>query len=117
MTGNGTLYAADGRKIYEGEWKNGLYHGRGTLYNLNPKQIDNSYDIKIFNIEEKTWLKYEGDFVEEKWNGIGKLYFTNGDMFYGEFKNNMLNGKGTFYKLEYTTLTGVWKENCLVEIY
>ena len=33
MLVNGKLYNLEGSLIYEGEFKNGRYHGKGILYN------------------------------------------------------------------------------------
>ena len=41
---------------------------------------------------------YEGNFVEGKFDGEGKSFYKNGNVFFlGEFKNNFPNGKGKFY--------------------
>ena len=29
------MYNINGNILYEGEWKNGKYHGKGTMYNNN----------------------------------------------------------------------------------
>ena len=43
------------------------------------------------------YLVYEGEFLNGRSNGKGKLY-KNGKLFYeGEFKNNSRNGKGKEY--------------------
>lgn len=38
--------------------------------------------------------KYEGQFERGKFNGHGKLYYSNGDSYDGEFLNNMKHGYG-----------------------
>ena len=53
---------------YEGEIKNGIAHGLGTL----------------------TWTdgnKYEGEFKEGKKHGHGKYTYSNGDKYEGEYEN------------------------------
>ena len=47
-------------KLYEGEFRNGLYHGKGTLY----------YDNEIKYNE----IQYKGDFKDGKPYGYGKMY-------------------------------------------
>ena len=64
----------DGRK-YEGNWKNGIWNGRGK-YTFNDG------------------FGYEGEWKNGVENGMGILTYLNGDKYEGEFKNGkMLNGK------------------------
>lgn len=42
--------------MYEGMWKNDRMHGKGRLYGPNDKLI------------------YDGEFVDEKFHGIGVVY-------------------------------------------
>jgi hypothetical protein len=37
---------------------------------------------------------YEGMWNENKWNGYGRLIFTDGDVFLGTFLNNTFHGFG-----------------------
>ena len=72
-------------KKFEGEFKNGLFHGfgKGKLYKKN--------DFALF-------LFYEGYFIEGKFEGNGKIYYQSGNKFFeGIFKNNEINGKGIKY--------------------
>ena len=43
-------------------------------------------------------LKYEGDFVNNKFEGYGKYIFDNGDYYVGEFLNDLQHGKGKLYE-------------------
>ena len=58
--------------MYEGDWKDGSYHGRGRL----------------------AWAKggavYEGDWKDNECDGCGKITFANGAVQQGAFKNNVL---------------------------
>ena len=36
----GTLYYANGRPAYDGDWVNEKFEGKGTLYNDNPRYLD-----------------------------------------------------------------------------
>ena len=61
------------KKIYEdgdyyiGQFLNNLRHGKGKLFYENGN------------------IKYEGDFVNDKYEGIGKYIFENGDYYIGQF--------------------------------
>ena len=66
---------------YIGQLINGLRHGKGTVY---------------YKKNEK--IKYEGDFVNGKYEGFGELYNENGKIIYkGYFKNNKYEGNGKLY--------------------
>lgn len=38
--------------------------------------------------------KYEGDWKEDRKEGVGKWYYTNGCYYDGEWKNDSMNGRG-----------------------
>ena len=74
-----------GKKIYEdgkyyiGQLKNDYRHGKGILYYKNGN------------------IKYEGDFVENKFGGNGKLILEDGQYYIGQFKDGFKHGKGIEY--------------------
>ena len=39
-------------------------------------------------------IKYDGYFINDIYDGIGKYYYENGEYYDGEFKNDLRNGKG-----------------------
>lgn len=41
-------------------------------------------------------------------SGLGKLMLSNGEYYEGEFKNDLVSGKGTFFKQDGTIVKGVW---------
>ena len=41
---------------------------------------------------------FEGDFVDNAMQGTGKIQYSNGDAYEGEFKNNKKWGHGTHLK-------------------
>ena len=60
---------------YTGPWKNGKFHGEGTL-------------------RWKTGQVYVGGFKNDKFCGKGKMTFKDGDTYEGNFKNDEFHGKG-----------------------
>ena len=87
--GKGTMHFRLGG-VYEGEWKDDEQHGGWN----NHKPIGESYRI------EGSWengklhghakevdkhMQYEGEFKEGKRNGQGKLQFSNGNVYEGQF--------------------------------
>ena len=84
---------------YEGEFKNGLFHGWGTLYYRNGDKYEGN-----FRNDEKcgsgTFVyhngdRYEGEFKNNVKEGRGKLFFHNGDRYVGGFGGDRMSGKGT----------------------
>ena len=159
----GVLYDPDGNKIYEGIFKNNrpkegkniklynlngeleykgdlldsLFHGYGILYEKGKYE-----ENRIFS--EYKYLKYEGEFKENDYNGFGKLYidhylgkyllyegnfknnlfYGNGKIYYqnknicydGEFSSNKLNGKGIkYYKNGKIKIKGLFEDNKCIE--
>ena len=51
-----------------GEWKNGLRNGKGTYYYANGK------------------MKYEGDYINDKFEGNGKCIWEDDEYYIGEYK-------------------------------
>ena len=43
-------------------------------------------------------LKYEGDFVNDVYEGDGKYFYENDDVYIGQFKNGKPNGDGCFIR-------------------
>lgn len=60
---------------YEGEFRNGLFNGKGTLTSRNGD-------------------RYEGEFKDGLMDGRGVYVSKNGDRYEGEFKDNYYSGKG-----------------------
>ena len=54
-------------------------HGKGTLFYKD----DN--------------IKYEGDFIKDKFEGYGKYIFKNGNYYIGQWLNGLMNGEGTYF--------------------
>ena len=50
-----------------------------------------------------------------KKQGYGKIYFSNGNLFEGTFKDDIVNGDGTIYNAEgQIVLMGRWANNHLI---
>lgn len=77
--------------IYVGQWKGGLYHGRGKLYMLTG-------DI------------YEGHWEHGKKKGKGRILYRTGDVYEGYFELNLREGEGV-YKGKESEYEGSWKDD------
>ena len=77
--------------LYNGEYKDGLYHGQGTYTHSNG-------DI------------YEGDWKEGKRHGHGTYIESEGDKYVGEWKNEKRHGHGTQTSPDETKYRGEYKD-------
>ncbi|WP_422002942.1 MORN repeat-containing protein [Reyranella sp.] len=75
--GRGSITYANGSR-YEGDWSNGERNGRGTFVFANG-------------------AKYTGDFRDNRPNGRGMYVWPNGNRYIGEFRENQRTGQGTLY--------------------
>lgn len=95
--GKGTLGCLDTFNkqtvIYNGDWKDGLYHGEGTLYYPSLGSNENQCD------------KYAGSWVKNQREGEGTMTYLNGETYNGQWVKNQRHGKGTI-----TTAQGVQYE-------
>ena len=89
--------------IYDGEWKDDEYHGKGKYTTCVNSSISiYEGDFKCGKAEGKGVLiingdKYEGDFINWLMEGKGIYSFKNGDKYEGDFKNGQINGYGEYY--------------------
>ena len=54
--------------------------------------------------------KYEGEFLNSKFEGNGTFYFANNDKYVGQFKENYPHGAGARYHSDGTVENGEWRE-------
>ena len=67
---------------------------------------------------DDSWKSYQGTFSNDFKNGMGKLFFENGDYYKGHFIKDYAHGVGCFYeKGKDEKIYGKWSWNCLTEIY
>ena len=44
------------------------------------------------------------------------MTFVNGEVYEGEFNNDIIDGNGKFYTMYGDTIDGIWEENNLVHV-
>ena len=101
--GKGIMHYKNG-DIYNGEWQNGKRHGIGTMtsgsrtYNGQWKndQFVKASDTGIDKKHYPDGSDYTGDLVNGKRHGRGTMKFFNGNIYSGEWENDIISGKGTF---------------------
>ena len=72
-------YIKENGEYYNGQRMNNLKHGKGKIYYKNGN------------------IKYEGDFVNDKYDGYGKYFWENGEYYIGNWMNGLKYGKGKEY--------------------
>ena len=80
---------------YEGDFKDGLREGVGTY---------------TYFKEEGPQNKYEGEWLQNKKHGIGKMIYGGVGEYFGRFENGKRHGEGVFkYKKNGNVYSGSWK--------
>ena len=87
--------------LYQGEWKNDLFHGCGIetipSRGIYTGQFKNGL-VEGFGIQEfPNGQVYKGDWKNNMKHGVGEDTYATGDRYLGEFENNMRSGRGTMY--------------------
>ena len=131
------LFDLDGELEYEGDFSDGHYQGKGTLYEKGRYESEGVYskykNLKYIGEFENDhyegqgklyidhylgkYLFYEGSFHYNSISGYGKIYFQNGEIFYdGQVKSNYIDGKGTkYYKNGNIKIEGIFSKNICIE--
>lgn len=104
--------------IYEGEFQNGIWHGKGKLMIYSRPEVKCIYegDFKLGKKEgfgkeicdpdpnpklNYPYIEYEGYWKSDKWNGYGEVtYRKTGEKFLGYAYNNVLCYYGDCYNGE-----------------
>ena len=110
LNGQGTFISPDGFS-YEGDFKekkvNDIIHflisSSGTRYEGVITRGTRKVGFGVFTVNshispdtiDRFGNKYEGEFVENKFNGQGTFTWSNGAKYVGEYKDDKRNGQGT----------------------
>jgi hypothetical protein len=93
--GNLRVLWDDGNEaFYVGQFKDGLYHGRGQMTYAGG-------------------AVYEGDWVNHEKHGEGTYNFANEDIYVGQFKDDNFHGKGEFTFADGRWFEGEWNAGSL----
>ena len=99
--------------LYNGEYKDGLYHGQGTYTHSNGDIFEGEW--KEGKRHQGTYTHsngdiYEGDWKEGKRHGHGTYIESEGDKYVGEWKNAKRHGQGTQTSPDGTKYRGEYKD-------
>jgi len=99
--GHGIEYDEDGKKIFEGYWYEGIRQ-EGTCFKNGQEWLEGTWDSdqivlgREYNLMGK--IKYEGQWEEDLWHGMGTCYFEDGKKRYeGTWQNGEWHGDGVLY--------------------
>ena len=102
--------------IYKGETKNNFTGLYGIYYN-SEKQI--TYEGEWLNNRKdgigieiyKDGSKYLGEHKNGLKQGVGTYYWKDGSIYEGEWKNNLMDGYGIYKFKDGSICSGLWKSN------
>ena len=108
------VYNIDGQ-VYNGEWKEGRWNGKGTLHSAN----GDVYEGEFLNDQRHgtgtyTWKsgrQYIGGFVLDERHGKGTFAFSDGSLYIGDFENGNRHGRGRCDFPEGGYYEGEWQNN------
>jgi hypothetical protein len=111
--GYGTMRYTDG--VYEGMWFEGKRHGLGKLITSNgDKYIGNFLDDRYNGRGTYYWSNgrvYDGDWISGNMCGYGKMTYADNSYYEGSFDNDKRNGFGTMYEMNGQISAGAWKDD------
>ena len=91
------------RGATEDKTKNVGYHIFGFVLDIIYQLKRNGEGIEYYDNGK---IKYEGNFVNDKYEGEGKFYETNGEIYIGQFKKGEKHGNGCIIKDGYIIFEG-----------
>ena len=110
-----TYYYSNGKKQYEGEMKNGNYHGQGTYYFADGDRYKGQFENGNFHGQGTYYYangcKYIGQYKNGKRHGQGSENYVSGCKYEGQWKDDKKHGKGTFYWPNGEKYIGQWQND------
>ena len=85
------------KSVYDGEWKDGLWHGYGAL------------------ITGSDGDKYEGQWIKGKRVGLGQHLDSDGNQYGGKWKDDCRDGNGSFTHHSGWTVDCQWEKDRCIE--
>jgi hypothetical protein len=99
---------------YEGEFRNGLFHGWGTYTYQKGDRYEGQFANDMKNGKGTyTYVngdKYVGEFRDDVKSGQGTLFFQNGDRYTGEFAGDRFHGQGALAYQNGNQYTGGFRQ-------
>jgi len=103
--------------IYEGEYKNGLFHGEGTMVWRNGSVYQGGFKNGLFHgvatLKHANGNIYEGKFTDGMGEGKAHYTMTNGSIYVGNFSKGEFNGQGRYEAKNGNIYQGNFKKGAL----
>eukprot|EP00435_Cladocopium_sp_Y103_P060545 s25_g22.t1 len=117
MWGDGKMTWPSGEE-YRGSLKKGVFHGKGTRTWPNGDRYAGSFKHGMqdgegtFESAEEGWV-YNGQWLQNRMNGRGKVKWPNGIEYDGEWKDGIREGKGKLTWADGSSYKGEFQHNCI----
>lgn len=116
-------YVSSNKDIYVGNFEMGKYHDRGLLTKADGTVYDGYFKAGQFireanptGIRKYTNGAYEGEILNGQPEGRGKMIFTDGRIYEGDWKNRTINGWGKMLMPKSGMIfSGFWENGHIVE--
>ena len=109
LSGNGRIDWDNG-SYYQGEFKNGQYHGQGLYVSGTGFSESGTFQNGLLDGRGRTEFVsgsyYEGQFERDLMHGQGKLVYASGNSWQGAFRDDDLEGSGTWSQPDGLTFIG-----------
>ena len=103
-----------GEIVYEGEFRDGKEHGRGTKTYSNGSRYEGDWrNGKKHGYGTETWAsgsRYEGEFRDGKEHGRGTINYANGNRYEGEWRDGKRHGQGSHDYTDGSRYEGEWRD-------
>lgn len=85
-------------------------HGRGVYVWSTQAGANPWVPEEGFPEDKAPSVRYEGQYVEGKKQGVGKITFPNGDRYHGMWEADKFHGEGTYYYSNGDIYSGNWEK-------
>jgi hypothetical protein len=110
--GEGELQYADG--VIRGVWVNDRFIRTANIKSVGCQTGDCTDGVGFYVYENS--IVYMGSFQGGKANGSGLCYFSDGDIYFGEWKNHAFDGEGTLLHGQNSSLyCGTWSKGNYID--
>lgn len=115
-SGKGVLKYKDG-SVLDTEWRSDLAHGIGTLSLVAARVtyaggfVDGKFSGAGVMTNEKSGIKYDGQFKDNWRHGRGKMIFADKSTYDGEWKDDRQHGTGKWSSADGSSYEGEWKND------
>ncbi len=104
---------------WDGEWYNGKMNGYGVYTSYDGRKYTGRIENNYFQGKGEVIFPYNdiyiGNFKDGVYEGKGKYYFKsgrdNGDIYDGSHHRGYRHGEGTYFYKDGRKIKGIWKEN------